>query len=375
MSSLQEHLVHHDLAETGVAFRRDCPVCRGERVLGQLPSTALVSPRACAAVTALALVTSTSAPGSVLADGQGVAVPAPPSPPPPSANVQAAGGGAAPADTGLAPAGAPAVSEHDDAAARHDGPPGGTAPAPSPGGPSGMAESVTGSSAPPAATHPATGGDSAAGDPPPATTDGGLDAASEDGDDGSSVAPAPGGTAVAPAAAAAPAPPPTASTPTPTTWQATTGRPTASTSSPAGHHPVHDRGSGHPDIASAPARPDAKTQSRSGPRAQAGHGGEPHSGTGSRTGSVRSEATNDKSAPTAAKSSSSTRHQPVEVQTPGTYRVQPGDSLWRIAARHLGTDATTAQTAREVNRLWELNQQRIGTGNPDLIFPGQTLTM
>jgi nucleoid-associated protein YgaU len=55
--------------------------------------------------------------------------------------------------------------------------------------------------------------------------------------------------------------------------------------------------------------------------------------------------------------------------------VQPGDSLWRIAARHLGADATTAQTAREVNRLWELNQQRIGTGNPDLIFPGQTLRM
>jgi resuscitation-promoting factor RpfA len=52
-----------------------------------------------------------------------------------------------------------------------------------------------------------------------------------------------------------------------------------------------------------------------------------------------------------------------------------GDSLWRIAARHLGPDATTAKTAREVNRLWELNQQRIGTGNPDVIFPGQTLTM
>jgi resuscitation-promoting factor RpfA len=55
--------------------------------------------------------------------------------------------------------------------------------------------------------------------------------------------------------------------------------------------------------------------------------------------------------------------------------VQPGDSLWRIAARHLGSNATAAQTAQEVNRLWELNQQRIGTGNPDLIFPGQTLSM
>jgi resuscitation-promoting factor RpfA len=77
----------------------------------------------------------------------------------------------------------------------------------------------------------------------------------------------------------------------------------------------------------------------------------------------------------AAQSSLSGSRQDVEIRTPSTYRVQPGDSLWRIAARHLGPDATTAQTAREVNRLWELNQRRIGTGNPDLIFPGQTLSM
>jgi nucleoid-associated protein YgaU len=80
-----------------------------------------------------------------------------------------------------------------------------------------------------------------------------------------------------------------------------------------------------------------------------------------------------KSQRAAAQPSSSPSQQ--RVQTQSTYRVQPGDSLWRIAARHLGPDATTAQTAREVNRLWELNQQRIGTGNPDLIFPGQTLSM
>ena len=77
----------------------------------------------------------------------------------------------------------------------------------------------------------------------------------------------------------------------------------------------------------------------------------------------------------AAQSDSAGRHESVEGQTHAAYRVQPGDSLWRIAAHHLGPEATTAQTAREVNRLWELNQQRIGTGNPDLIFPGQTLQM
>jgi nucleoid-associated protein YgaU len=64
-----------------------------------------------------------------------------------------------------------------------------------------------------------------------------------------------------------------------------------------------------------------------------------------------------------------------EAEQPATYRVRPGDSLWRIAGRHLGSDATVTATAQEVTRLWELNRQRIGTGNPDLIFPGQTLRM
>src|SRR3954454_24213581 len=121
MSSLQEHLDRHDRADPKLAFRRDCPVCRGERVLGQLPSASLVSPRACAAVTALALVTSTAVPGTVLADGQGVAVPPPPSPPPP-ANVQAAGGGAAPADADTSSMDGPAGGgQGQDAAPRRRG--------------------------------------------------------------------------------------------------------------------------------------------------------------------------------------------------------------------------------------------------------------
>ena len=65
----------------------------------------------------------------------------------------------------------------------------------------------------------------------------------------------------------------------------------------------------------------------------------------------------------------------TDAQAAPTYRVQPGDSLWLIASSHLGADATDLETAQEVNRLWKLNEQRIGTGNPDLIFPGQTLWM
>jgi LysM repeat protein len=55
--------------------------------------------------------------------------------------------------------------------------------------------------------------------------------------------------------------------------------------------------------------------------------------------------------------------------------VQPGESLWSIAKKLLGSDASPAQIAREVNRLWELNKDRIGTGDPDLIKVGTELTL
>src|SRR3954466_15522305 len=102
MTSLHEHLERHGTAARTIAFRRDCPLCRAERVQGHLPSASLVPARACAAVTAVILATSATAPGAVVADGQGVAVPAPPSPPPPPsvAGTGDSGAGAAPADSG-----------------------------------------------------------------------------------------------------------------------------------------------------------------------------------------------------------------------------------------------------------------------------------
>src|SRR3954462_776294 len=100
MSSLQAHLEGHDLAVNPLGFRRDCPLCRAERVQGQLPSASLVPPRACAAMTAAILATSAVAPSAVTAeDGQGVAAPAPAPPPPPQVSaVGVGGGGAAPVD-------------------------------------------------------------------------------------------------------------------------------------------------------------------------------------------------------------------------------------------------------------------------------------
>jgi hypothetical protein len=55
--------------------------------------------------------------------------------------------------------------------------------------------------------------------------------------------------------------------------------------------------------------------------------------------------------------------------------VAAGESLWSIANDVLGGRATVAQVAREVNRLWELNGARIGTGNRDLLPIGARLEL
>lgn len=49
-----------------------------------------------------------------------------------------------------------------------------------------------------------------------------------------------------------------------------------------------------------------------------------------------------------------------------------GDTLWDIAARHLGPGATTEQIAAEWPRWWAANADVIGR-DPDLILPGQRL--
>jgi hypothetical protein len=59
----------------------------------------------------------------------------------------------------------------------------------------------------------------------------------------------------------------------------------------------------------------------------------------------------------------------------GSITVHRGDSLWSIARRHLGGGATNAGIDREVHRLWAANSRRIGTGDPNLIFPGQHLNL
>jgi Tfp pilus assembly protein FimV len=65
------------------------------------------------------------------------------------------------------------------------------------------------------------------------------------------------------------------------------------------------------------------------------------------------------------------------VAKPGdrTHTVLRGESLWAIASDLLGRDASPARVAREVHRLWQLNRDRIGTGDPELLLVGTTLVL
>ena len=59
----------------------------------------------------------------------------------------------------------------------------------------------------------------------------------------------------------------------------------------------------------------------------------------------------------------------------GFYIVRPGETLWSIARRLLGEGHDPAETGPEVARLWELNADRIGSGDPDVLLPGTVLRL
>lgn len=65
-----------------------------------------------------------------------------------------------------------------------------------------------------------------------------------------------------------------------------------------------------------------------------------------------------------------------------SYVVQPGDNLWKIAERHLTRltgrsepDVATAEVGRYWARLVDHNRGRLRSGDPDLIYPGEHLTL
>jgi Tfp pilus assembly protein FimV len=69
---------------------------------------------------------------------------------------------------------------------------------------------------------------------------------------------------------------------------------------------------------------------------------------------------------------------PAQVQTADSDRVhvvRSGESLWSIAEDLLGPGASTEEVARAVDRLWGLNAERIGSGDPNVIMSGQRLAV
>lgn len=66
------------------------------------------------------------------------------------------------------------------------------------------------------------------------------------------------------------------------------------------------------------------------------------------------------------------RHTPVPGSVGGVVTVKRGDSLWKIAARHLGPAASAESTAIAWHRWYLANREVVGD-DPDLIYPGQRL--
>lgn len=58
-----------------------------------------------------------------------------------------------------------------------------------------------------------------------------------------------------------------------------------------------------------------------------------------------------------------------------TLVVRSGDSLWTIARSLLPPGASQSEVQSKLHELWSRNAARIGTGDPNMIFPGQRLTV
>jgi nucleoid-associated protein YgaU len=55
--------------------------------------------------------------------------------------------------------------------------------------------------------------------------------------------------------------------------------------------------------------------------------------------------------------------------------VRPGDSMWAIARRIVGPTASNEEVQKKLVAVWDMNAKRIGTGDPNLVFPGQRLIL
>jgi nucleoid-associated protein YgaU len=75
------------------------------------------------------------------------------------------------------------------------------------------------------------------------------------------------------------------------------------------------------------------------------------------------------------KSGSSMGKSGSSMAAAGSVMVHSGDSLWSIASRIVGPNASDEQIHAKLVEIWNMNVKRIGTGDPNLIFPGQHLAL
>ncbi len=70
---------------------------------------------------------------------------------------------------------------------------------------------------------------------------------------------------------------------------------------------------------------------------------------------------------------------PVSMTAPDQVTVVRGDHLWKISDRHLSRRLGREAADEEISPYWrlviEVNRDRIRSGDPDLIFPGEIVTL
>jgi nucleoid-associated protein YgaU len=55
--------------------------------------------------------------------------------------------------------------------------------------------------------------------------------------------------------------------------------------------------------------------------------------------------------------------------------VRPGDHLWKISARHLHQNSPDSRVSPYWRRVVAVNTPSLRSGDPDLIYPGETITL
>lgn len=359
MRSLSTHLRQSE-AHAALPFHPDCPICRHTRVLGDVGNPGVVSLRVQAAMVAGMLVFGTAAPvtpalatepdqeqdgtAPVTQDGTGD----------PALNPDFDPGG----DSTDLPDDAPPLPE--------------TVAPPDPGNDDTAPVEADPSTDPrEPVLDPGDGSDEATGSPAPAPspsppTEAPVPVSTPQASTPAAPAPAPPAPTPAPSASAAPDAPPAATAPVPA-------------ASPAPRSPT------------APAtktKPTTRTRTRPAARPKVpgrAHRKQLHHAPPASPPPVPMVGSDPP--PVATPVDYSTPHAAVETPPPApavrhpakpgdrNHIVEPGESLWAIAANLLGGDATPARVAREVHRLWTLNRGRIGTGNPDLLRVGTRLVL